>query len=242
MFSRSQAKTFFIVGTTICSLAFIGLTVDTFRQMPAITNSQNLSPEVIRGKHLWDENNCMGCHTLLGEGGYYAPELTKVYERRGPMFIRAMLKDPESMYPGKRKMQRYHFTDAEMDALVAFFKWIGEMDLQGFPPKAQLLPVAVPQGSHGPTADAITQPKIFSQMCVACHSVAGQGGVVGPALDAVGDRKTKAELVAWLTDPLKVKPDSKMPKLPLSEADIIELAAYLTLLKSPSPSGAEPNK
>lgn len=241
MFSRSQAKIFFIVGTTICSVVFLGLTVDTFRQMPIITNEQNLTPQVIRGKHLWDENNCMGCHTLLGEGGYYAPELTKVYERRGPEFIRAMLKDPEAMYPGKRKMQRYNLPDEDMDALIAFFKWIGEMDLQGFPPKAQLLPVAVSQGAHGPTADVMTQPKIFSQMCVACHSIGGQGGVVGPALDGVGDRKTKEELIAWLNDPLKVKPDSKMPKLPLSEADIIELAAYLTFLKSPSPSGAQPN-
>jgi nitric oxide reductase subunit C len=53
----------------------------------------------------------MGCHTLLGEGAYYAPELTKVYERRGPAFIRAMLRDPEAMYPGQRKMQNYDFTE-----------------------------------------------------------------------------------------------------------------------------------
>lgn len=237
MFSRSQAKAFFIYGTTICSVVFIGLTIDTFRQMPEITKTVNMNPEVIRGKHLWDVNNCMGCHTLLGEGGYYAPELTKVYERRGPEFIRAMLKDPEAMYPGERKMQRYYFSDDEMSALVAFFKWIGEMDLQGFPPKAQLLPVAVPQGNKGPTAPGATQPKIFSQMCVACHSINGQGGVVGPALDGVGDRKTKEQLIAWLTDPYKIKPDSKMPKLPLSQADITELGAYLTLLRSTAPAG-----
>ena len=237
MFSRSQAKAFFIIGTSICSVAFIGLTIDTFRQMPEITKAANMNAEVIRGKHLWDESNCMGCHTLLGEGGYYAPELTKVYERRGPEFIRAMLKDPEAMYPGERKMQRYYFSEEEESALIAFFKWIGEMDLQGFPPKAQLLPVAVPQGEHGPTAPGRTQPKIFSQMCVACHSINGQGGVVGPALDGVGDRKTKEQIMAWLTDPFSIKPDSRMPKLPLSEADIAELGAYLSLLRSTAPAG-----
>ena len=82
----------------------------------------------------------MGCHTILGEGAYYAPELTKVYERRGPAFIKAMLRDPEAMYPGQRRMVKYDFTDEEMEAMVAFLKWIGEMDLNGFPPEPTLLP------------------------------------------------------------------------------------------------------
>ena len=81
----------------------------------------------------------MGCHTLLGEGAYYAPELTKVYERRGPEFIKAMLRDPQAMYPGQRRMVKYNFTDAEIAALVAFLQWIGEMDLNGFA-KPTLLP------------------------------------------------------------------------------------------------------
>ena len=85
----------------------------------------------------------MGCHTILGEGAYYAPELTKVYERRGPAFIKAMLRDPEAMYPGQRRMVKYDFTDEEMEAMVAFLKWIGEMDLNGFPPEPTLLPMAV---------------------------------------------------------------------------------------------------
>ena len=94
----------------------------------------------MHGKHLWERNNCMGCHTLLGEGAYYAPELTKVYERRGPEFIQAMLRDPQAMYPGQRRMVKYDFTDAEIAALVAFLQWIGEMDLNGFPAKPTLLP------------------------------------------------------------------------------------------------------
>lgn len=230
MFSRSQAKMFFIVGTAISSIAFIGLTVDTIRQVPHQTNQNNLTPQVKMGKDLWDVSNCMGCHTLLGEGGYYAPELTKVYERRGPVFIRAMLQDPEKMYPGNRKMQRYHFTTEEEDALIAFLKWIGEMDLNGFPPKPELVKVAVSQGE--PVAKTSDRPKVFNQMCIACHSLEGQGGNVGPALDGVGSRKTPEELHAWLLDPPKIKPGTLMPKLPLSEADVTELVAFLSLYKN----------
>lgn len=177
----------------------------------------------------------MGCHTILGEGAYYAPELTKVYERRGEKFIEAMLRDPEAMYPGQRKMVNYKFRDEEIRDLIAFLKWIGEMDLNGFPPEPDLIAVALPnanQTSTASTAEASNRPKIFNQMCVACHALNGQGGLVGPALDDVGNRLNREALITWLRDPLRVKPESKMPKLPLSEEDITELAAFLSQLKA----------
>jgi nitric oxide reductase subunit C len=45
---------------------------------------------VVRGKHFWETRNCIGCHTLLGEGAYFAPELGNVYKRRrqGPISSR----------------------------------------------------------------------------------------------------------------------------------------------------------
>jgi nitric oxide reductase subunit C len=138
MLSKSSAKAFFLTGTFVCSGAFIMLTLDTLKRIPAQTNVASMNESVIRGKHLWDRNNCMGCHTLLGEGAYYAPELTKVYERRGEGFITAMLTDPQAIFGGQRKMVKYNFTDEEKKDLVAFFKWVGEMDLNGFPPKPNL--------------------------------------------------------------------------------------------------------
>lgn len=77
----------------------------------------------------------------------------------------------------------------------------------------------------------INRPNIFNQMCVACHSLNGQGGSVGPALDGVGKKFDADYIAKWLKDPLSVKPDSKMPKLPLSEGDVKELTAFLSQLK-----------
>jgi nitric oxide reductase subunit C len=234
MLSKSAARAFFVVGTVLCSGAFALLTVDTIKRVPAQTNEQNLSEAAIRGKHLWDRNNCMGCHTLMGEGGYYAPELTKVYERRGAGFITAMIKNPSSMYPGERKMQQYDLNDQEISDLVAFLKWIGEMDLNDFPAKPQLI-TSVVVSSDSSDASLIAKksdrPMIFNQMCIACHSLEGQGGSVGPALDGVGQRLDRAYIERWLTDPMQVKSDSKMPKLPLSKEDIVELSAFLSQLK-----------
>ena len=74
----------------------------------------------------------MGCHTILGEGGYYAPELTKVVERRGEGLIKAILMSPVPWEPNGRKMVAYGFTSEEADDVIEFFKWIGEIDLNGF--------------------------------------------------------------------------------------------------------------
>jgi nitric oxide reductase subunit C len=234
MLSKSGAKAFFWVGTGLCFAAFFLLTLDTLGRIPAQTNADALTPQVIRGKHLWESNNCMGCHTLLGEGAYYAPELTKVYERRGPVFIAAMLRDPAAMYPGERRMQQYDLSEQDIEDLVAFFQWIGRMDLNGFPAAPDLVPVAVPAADAGkaPIAMAGNRPKIFNQLCIACHSLDGQGGIVGPALDGVGGRLDAGYITKWLRDPLSIKPDSKMPKLPLGDADVTELVAFLSQLKS----------
>jgi nitric oxide reductase subunit C len=232
MLSKSAARAFFLAGTAVCSVAFIGLTVDTFQRIPAQTHADKITDAVARGKDLWDSSNCMGCHTLLGEGAYYAPELTLVHARRGPQFIAAMLRDPEKMYPGQRKMQNYHFSEPQIADLVAFFEWIGHMDLNGFPPKPNLMQIALPESSQGHAiAESGTRPQIFNQLCIACHTLGGQGGKVGPVLDGVGGRLQADYLERWLRDPLAVKPDSRMPKLPLSDGQIEELVAFLSQQK-----------
>jgi nitric oxide reductase subunit C len=54
---------------------------------------------------------------------------------------------------------------------------------------------------------------------------------VGPVLDGVGSRRDLAYLKKWLTNPFDLKADSKMPKMPLAEKDIDELANFLANLK-----------
>lgn len=230
MLSKSQAKAFFIFGTAAFSAIFIGLTIDTFQRIPKQTNANELTDSAIRGKHLFDTKNCMGCHTIMGEGAYYAPELTKVLERRGEAFVKAILKDPEAMYPGQRKMVNYHFSDQEIEDLTAFLTWVGKMDLNGFPPKPDLTASSTNAVSNN-LIETIKQPQIFSQMCIACHSLNGRGGSVGPSLDGVGLKFDVQYIAKWLSDPASIKADSKMPKLPLSEKDITELANYLSSLK-----------
>jgi nitric oxide reductase subunit C len=124
-------------------------------------------------------------------------------------------------------MTNYHFTDAQIDDLVAFFEWVGKVDLNGFPAKPTLGPAA-----QAAPRLAAERPQIFSQLCITCHSLEGAGGTVGPALDGVGSRRDATYLKQWLENPLAMKADSKMPKLPLDEAQIGELVTFLSSQKT----------
>lgn len=139
MLSKSHARTFFLGGTIVTFIAFLGLSWTSLsNEVPKRTHEENLTPQVVQGKRIWESNNCMGCHTILGEGAYYAPELTKVYERRGDGYIKAALMSKTPWSPRGRKMVAYAMSEEEANAVVAFFKWIGETDLNGFPPKPDL--------------------------------------------------------------------------------------------------------
>ena len=134
MLSKSQARAFFLGGTVLTFAVFLGLSWHTLSsEIPKQTNPEKLTEAVIKGKALWESNNCMGCHTLFGEGAYYAPELTKVIDRRGEAFVKVVLTSPVPWAPKGRKMVAYGFTDEEAQNLIEFMKWCGEVDLNGFP-------------------------------------------------------------------------------------------------------------
>lgn len=232
MLSKSQARLFFWVGTLLFSGVFLWLTIDSIRKVPDQTQQQKMSAAVVRGKHIFDKNNCMGCHTIMGEGAYYAPELTKTFERRGEAWLRAFLPDPEAMYPNARRMVKYNFSEQEISDLIAFFQWVGEMDLNGFPADPPLKPKTATTVSATTTGkDTPKAPAVFQQLCTACHQLGGSGGLAGPALDGVGRKYDQAWLERWLADPQAIKPGTLMPKLPLSDTDRQALAAFLAAQK-----------
>jgi nitric oxide reductase subunit C len=100
----SHAKAIFIYGTILSSVIFLVLTYNSILKMPQRTHEDNLSPEVSAGKWVWQKHNCNDCHTILGIGGYYAPDMTKVMSRRDGGWISHFLKDPHAVWPAERRM------------------------------------------------------------------------------------------------------------------------------------------
>jgi nitric oxide reductase subunit C len=93
--------------------------------------------------------NCMNCHTLLGNGAYYAPDLTKAWldPAWGPEgSMQAMtgkdtkeeamaefLQHPSSYPTHSRMMPDLGITEKEAQGLVAFLKHMSSIDTNGFP-------------------------------------------------------------------------------------------------------------
>ncbi len=234
MLTKSAAKAFFLGGTALCTAAFILLTLDTLAEFPKRSNVDDMTEQVVRGHMIWNKNNCMGCHTLMGEGAYYAPELTQVVARRGEAWIDSFLQDPAVFYPGRRKMVKYDIFDPEAVGaeeaaanradVIAFFKWVSHIDTNGFPPEPDIAPAGI--GAVDKTVLA-RAPMYFQSVCVGCHSVGGQGGNVGPALDGVSSRLDAEYMRKWITDPQAVKPGTTMPNLGLDKATLDEVLTYL---------------
>lgn len=97
---------------------------------------------VSRGKLTVQAKNCMNCHTLLGNGAYYAPDLTKSWLDPwwGSKAVREQqmvefLKNPQDrLHNGlRRRMPNLGITEEEARATVAFLKWMASIDTNGFP-------------------------------------------------------------------------------------------------------------
>lgn len=136
-FTKSMARNIFYGGTVFFILLFLALTFDTTRTLPQRDNRANLTESVARGKLVWETNNCIGCHTLLGEGAYFAPELGNVYKRRGPEFIKAWIQAQPTGAPGRRQMPNFHLSDEQLNDLVEFLKYSSEIDTANWPPNIE---------------------------------------------------------------------------------------------------------
>ena len=141
-FTKEMARNIFYGGSLFFILVFVGLVFHTERTIPERSNEAAMTEAVVRGKMVWEQNNCIGCHTLLGEGAYFAPELAHVYQRRGGdasggAFIKAWMKAQPTGAPGRRQMPQFNLTDGQLDDLVEFLKWSNGINAEKWPPNIE---------------------------------------------------------------------------------------------------------
>ena len=233
--SERLAKAIFWIGTLSSLLVFLGATYDTHRSFDALTHADRLDEHVVAGKRAFEKYNCNDCHTILGFGGYYAPDLTKVVQRVGADGIRYRVKSPEKAFADSpRKMPRQNLSDQEITDLIAFFQWVGEVNNNDWPPQDSKKRLS--RGEQMMVAKVGVSPgaAVFqTKGCMNCHSLKGTGGTFGPALDKIGAGMTAEEIEKYVRNPKDVDPDSKMPpqKDNLSERELDEVAKFLATLK-----------
>lgn len=127
----------------------------------------------------------------------------------------------------KATMPRLGITEEEAKELVAFLDWISKVDTNAWPPKPILATPAM-VSARGPSEG---QRIYQSSNCSECHTINGIGGTMGPDLTHVGSRRDRVWLKGHFKDPQKYVPDSVMPPVMASDADIEQLTDYMLTLK-----------
>jgi len=140
-FTKGMARNIYYGGAVFFFLVLVALTFDTVSGLPQSDNSANLTEQVSLGKKLWETNDCIGCHTLLGEGAYFAPELGNVYTRFGKSTdaIKGFIAGrPKEGIAGRRSMPQFNFSDEELEAIAQFLKYVnGIQTARNWPPNIQ---------------------------------------------------------------------------------------------------------
>jgi nitric oxide reductase subunit C len=231
--NKKQTRGFAIAATGVASLAFIGMTIHSHTRFDELTNAQNITPAVVHGKDVWHKYNCINCHTLFGEGAYYAPDLTKITQHRGAAYLQAYMRDPSKFYDEtrhRRLMPKQDLSEQEITDLISFLDWVSKVDNQGWPPRpilvvgasipgsdlsAQQQTSSAMQGGATPPGARPVKPELnpialgqaafrtVAPACVACHSVADGVNMAGPSLAGLGTRAKERIAAAEYTGQAK---------------------------------------
>jgi len=141
--TKTGARNVFYGGSIFFFAIFVGLTAHShYFIRTTSTDETTLTDSVARGKHVWEKNACINCHTLLGEGAYFAPELGNVWKRYGgaddPEGAREAFKAWMAAQPsgaeGRRQMPQFNLTEQELNDLADFLEWTSKIKTQNWPP------------------------------------------------------------------------------------------------------------
>jgi hypothetical protein len=93
---------------------FIFISISSFagRDRPDPYTVKPLGTDAVEGKRVFQAYDCMDCHTVVGNGAYFAPDLTYVYQDDGPAWTMAFLSQLK-VWPTKPMV------DSQIDSLKA---------------------------------------------------------------------------------------------------------------------------
>jgi cytochrome c2 len=199
------------------------------------------------------EKQCTGCHSDIMAGNVQAtpaklarwqsnvvfladtPTLVYPEKRFKRSWITSFLLHPHDLRPSLApSMPRLPLTEQEAADIAAYLSPLGD-------PKPADEAAAI-EGTN----PAMGRELLDVKGCVLCHRMTGVPTMHGtllpvginpremsramrlaPDLRFTRDRYSAATLVAWLLDPAKIKPDTLMPRMGLTEAEAKNIAAYI---------------
>jgi mono/diheme cytochrome c family protein len=177
--------------------------------------------QVVEGRRLMQEYNCIGCHEIEKRGGYIRkyyqdnptlapPILNGEGEKVQSNWFFSFLKAPVPIRPWlELRMPTFGLSDEHANQLIGFFNGISKVDI----PYAYIDDKKIPP-DHIEAAKQLVSKDYFN--CFSCHQQGDkkpEGPVEGwaPDLTMARQRLNPNWILKWLKDPQKVQPGTKMP-------------------------------
>jgi ubiquinol-cytochrome c reductase cytochrome b subunit len=179
------------------------------------TDWMQLTPVELAGIGHFREQNCDACHSV-GEGKTLeGPDLAGSGIHKSAGWMIQHFKRPAAMVPGS-SMPTIRLEDAQLNMLAAFL-------LKLTPQNAEALRSA---------PDFVVQGALIYQTksCGTCHIVNKQGTKLGPTLNGLRRRRSRAWVEQHFRNPQAMSPGTVMPPYKLSPTEMENLCSYLFTL------------
>ena len=184
---------------------------------------------------LMEDLRCQSCHTINGNGGDMAPDLTFEGSAVRRTWLLDFMKNPNTLRPALiRRMPKFNLSDAEIQGLSDYMLYAYQAS--GFDSQA------LDQSTLNADAAARGKQLFYEKYaCQSCHvaDYKKDKGYVGPALADVGNRLSPVWMYRWLNDPAAFLPGTPMPNFNLTEAEAHDVTAFLTTLKEHKKGGSK---
>ena len=198
------------------------------------------TPLVQRGRQLFFEKACYGCHRIEGlSNGTLGPDLSEVGKKYKVNYLWEHTVNPRAFQPTSF-MPKFDLTDDEIKALTVFLKSrrginFAETSLGQYRSRLQqtkLEAASNPQASTAPSP-VRGQQLISDRSCTACHKLNEHDGHIAPDLSYEGLIRDEDWMMAHFREPKSRIPDSIMPVFGFAEADFHSISAYLKTRTTP---------
>ena len=177
--------------------------------------------QVVEGRRLMQQYNCVGCHEIEKRGGYIRkyyqenptlapPVLNGEGEKVQSNWFFSFLKAPVPIRPWLEvRMPTFGFSDEHANQLINFFNGLAKVEI----PYAYFDDKTIPP-DYIDAAKQLVSKDYFN--CFSCHQQGDkkpEGPVDGwaPDLTLARQRLNPNWILKWLKDPQKVQPGTKMP-------------------------------
>jgi sulfur oxidation c-type cytochrome SoxX len=193
------------------------------------------TPYVNRGRRLFYQMNCYGCHKIEGMSeGTLGPELTEAGKKYKIDYLWESIVEPRANL-ATSFMPKFNLADDDVKALVIFLKSrrgvnFAETSLDRYKAHVANAAVVIPPGTAGEKAG---EQLLTDRACTACHKLGDRDGGIAPDLSYEGLIRDDGWLMAHFKNPRSRIPDSIMPSFRFPEEDFARLSTYLTSLKTP---------